>query len=870
MPAAVLHIERIDALATQTKDPDTDLGKPGAAADQPSSPDDPAGDNDAAGAARLDARVLSELTGVLQAACAGDASVRVQSPDDPRLAEVTQVLNELLDRNERMSREIAEVERVIVAVAEGDLKQKMALQIGAQPVGGEFLRIGATVNTMVGQLRAFAAEVTRVAREVGMEGKLGGQAEVAGVSGTWRDLTESVNELAGNLTAQVRAIAEVSTAVTQGDLTRSIAVDAQGEVAELKDNINQMIANLRDTTTRSQEQDWLKTNLARISALMQGHRDLSTVTRLIMSELTPTVSAQHGAFFLLTDAGHADSVLRLVAGYGYVCNTTVPRSFAVGESLVGQAALERRTIVIDDPPEEYIRIGSGLGNTPAATIMIMPVLFEDRLLGVIELAWLSPPSEIHRTFLSQLIETLGVVLNTIMANMRTEELLEKSQLLNAELEQQAQMLEERNLDIERKNREIEQARLRLEEKAEQLAQSGRYKSEFLANMSHELRTPLNSLLILSKLLLENESGNLTETQLEFARTIRAAGGDLLELINDILDLSRIEAGRMDLFPAYLRISDVCAYVRSTFELVAADANLSFEILLDDDVPEIIFTDQQRLQQILRNLLANAFKFTATGSVTVRISRTSAEQISFAVSDTGIGIAPDKLSLIFDEFQQADGTTSRRYGGTGLGLSISRELAHALGGELGVTSMLGEGSTFTLTLRAGAATEAAAPVAADEPRGALPFSSDAVMTGAGPLAGTVTQPLSGRILLVDDDVRNLFALASLLERSGLEVLFSESGEDALELLDRERGVDLVLLDIMMPGTDGYETLGAIRSRPGLQTLPVIAVTAKAMDGDREKCIAAGASDYVTKPVDPDRLLAAVSRWLRIAVTERSGV
>ena len=888
--------------------------------------------------------------------------------------------------------QVRNIAQVTTAVAQGDLSQKITVE-----VKGEILELKDTINTMVDQLSSFADEVTRVAREVGTEGKLGGQAEVAGVSGTWRDLTENVNQLAGNLTTQVRAIAEVSTAVTQGDLTRSISVEAQGEVAELKDNINQMIANLRDTTTRNQEQDWLKTNLARISGLMQGQRDLATVSQLIMSELTPTVTAQHGAFFLLSNVDDAsDPELRLIASYGYERRRDVPKSFALGESLVGQAALERKTIRIDDAPGDYIRVSSGLGSTSAASILIMPVLFEDQLLGVIELAWLRAPSEVNRNFLEQLMDLLGVVLNTIIANMRTEELLEQSQSLNSELEQQAQLLEERNLDIERKNREIEQARVGLEEKADQLSQSSRYKSEFLANMSHELRTPLNSLLILSKLLLDNESGNLTDKQLEFARTIRAAGSDLLELINDILDLSKIEAGKMDLLPDDLLVSDVSAYVRSTFEPVAADKGLTLDVVLADDVPPLIVTDQQRLQQILRNLLSNAFKFTAQGGVTLRIARAADDAITFAVTDTGIGIAEDKLAVIFEAFQQADGTTSRTYGGTGLGLSISRELALALGGELSVSSLLGIGSTFTLTLRLDKAAKAAAEAAASKPETTAPapvaaprphslqtmihlvvIDRDGVTTNAirgligrnhavdlsvfpapeealvairdsrpecvvvGPsvseaellelldaasnepglrdlpvivrpadslseetdsrlrsyepelmprialndeelaaeaalilhpasgvavaaLAGgggdSALPMLNGRILLVDDDVRNLFALASLLEDRGLEVVFSETGHGALEILDQDTDIDLVLMDIMMPQMDGYETIKAVRTRPALQALPIIAVTAKAMQGDREKSIDAGASDYITKPVDPDKLITMVRGWL----------
>jgi HAMP domain-containing protein/signal transduction histidine kinase/CheY-like chemotaxis protein len=917
--------------------------------------------------------------------------------------------------------QVRNIAQVTTAVAQGDLSQKITVD-----AKGEILELKDTINTMVDQLSSFADEVTRVAREVGTEGKLGGQAEVEDVSGTWRRLTENVNQLAGNLTTQVRAIAEVSTAVTQGDLTRSISVEAQGEVAELKDNINQMIANLRDTTTRNEEQDWLKTNLARISGLMQGQRELATVTQLIMSELTPTVSAQHGAFFLTeSDADGQPRELRLIASYGYTRRNGIPDHFGLGESLIGQAALERKTIRIDDAPGNYIRVSSGLGDAPPASILIMPILFEDQVLGVIELAWLRPPSEIHRTFLEQLMETLGVVLNTIIANMRTEELLQQSQSLNAELEQQAQLLEERNLDIEGKNREIEQARLGLEEKAAQLALSSRYKSEFLANMSHELRTPLNSLLILSKLLLDNEAGNLTAKQMDFARTIRAAGSDLLELINDILDLSKIEAGKMDLLLDALPLADVCAYVQRTFEPVAADKGLTLDVVLADGVPSAIVTDEQRLQQILRNLLSNAFKFTAVGGVTLRIERAGDDAVSFSVTDTGIGIAEDKLAVIFEAFQQADGTTSRNYGGTGLGLSISRELARALGGELNVQSIVDRGSIFTLTLWLDAAHHgtgvlaqelqvvqsnpvpalgpgspvrpveepAATPAAQDGPsrqvvgrpavstrrllvldRGGLALHAirglvgrdhgvelttikdpaealtvigiappDCLIIGsrlsktavfslldqlrgraelsrlpvilrldrrvterdsarlrryepdllpriaesdealaaeaalvlhpasgpavAGPAqngengdAKPAAPRLQGRILLVDDDVRNLFALASLLEDRGLEVVFSETGREALEILGTDDRIDLVLMDIMMPQMDGYETIKAARAMPALGALPIIAVTAKAMQGDREKSIAAGASDYITKPVDPDKLMSLVSGWL----------
>ncbi|MGH2833724.1 MAG: response regulator, partial [Solirubrobacteraceae bacterium] len=856
-------------------------------------------------------------------------------------------------------------------------------------------------------------------------------------------------------TTQVRAIAEVSTAVTQGDLTRSISVEAQGEVAELKDNINQMIANLRDTTKRNEEQDWLKTNLALISGLMQGQRELRTVTQLIMSELTPTVSAQHGAFFLAESPDGDDSKtrLRLIASYGYQQRKNVSNTFELGQGLVGQAAVEHKSILITEAPPDYIQITSGLGEAAPVNIIVMPILFEEQVLGVIELASLNPYSEIHRTFLEQLMETLGVVLNTIMANMRTEELLQQSQSLtqelqtqSEELQQKAALLGERNVDIETKNREIELARLGLEEKASQLALSSKYKSEFLANMSHELRTPLNSLLILSKLLLENEHGNLSNKQLEFARTIHTAGTDLLQLISDILDLSKIEAGKMEILPDLVSLADVQAYVTRTFDPIAADKGLRFHVDADPQLPAMILTDEQRLEQILRNLLSNAFKFTDAGGVTLAIRALPGERVSFAVSDTGVGIPPDKLQVIFEAFQQADGTTSRKYGGTGLGLSISRELARALGGEIRVASIVGEGATFALVLPArysrpatpaletldqddgprdplfghspqseyvpalqisppeGALSGAAAgePTASAQPSLAtalLPSATlaevvdrstkrllvvergstaadaisglagqsngvlatsvssteqaraqlaehtfDCIVLGSGipktsifalleglsaeqsfhatpfilcpdraltareqararrlapAIQATVVdsvqqltaeaamalhrqparpagswssahgQPepegspaaLSGRkALLVDDDVRNLFALASLLEDRGMEVLFGETGKEALATLERHRDVDIVLMDIMMPDMDGNETIAAIRQMPSLRQLPIIAVTAKAMEGDRERSLSAGASDYITKPVEPQRLLSLIGTWL----------
>ncbi len=1095
-----------------------------------------------------------------------------------------------------LTSQVRNIAEVTTAVAEGDLGRKITVE-----VRGELLELKGTINTMVDQLSTFAAEVTRVAREVGTEGQLGGQAEVEGVSGVWRDLTENVNFMAGSLTTQVRAIADVSTAVTQGDLTRSIDVEAKGEVSDLKDNVNKMISTLRDTTQQNAEQDWLNSNLARFGGMMQGQRDLKAVSRLIMSELTPLISAHHGAFFV-AEGEDDEAKLRLVSSYGFKERKKVANEFKVGEALVGQAAIEKQSILITDPPEDYIRIGSALGEAVPRNIIVMPVLFEDEVMAVIELAAFHAFTPAQLTFMEQLAETIGVVLNTIQANMRTEELLGQSQSLaqelqsqseelqtqqeelqqrneeleetaatlraseellqqqqeelqgtNEELEEKARQLEEQNARIEIKNQEIELARSALEEKAEQLALSSKYKSEFLANMSHELRTPLNSLLILAKLLGDNPDGNLTQKQVEFSSTIHAAGSDLLDLINDILDLSKVEAGKMELAATEIPLTELRERLERAFQPVAEQKRIGFEVTVSGaNVPPTIVTDPQRLEQILRNLLSNAFKFTDEGGVTLTIEagpkgdRYMNEQlnhadgiVAFVVSDTGIGIPHDKLRLIFEAFQQADGTTSRRYGGTGLGLSISREIAVLLGGEIRVGSDVGKGSSFTLylpatyappvergpappalpattngdlttepveefdsslllpsevaddrdqlddgdrvvlvieddaefartvqevarergfktlvalrgdtglalayeyrpdaivldlklpvidgavlldrlkrhsatrhipvhiissgngrqqALQAGAVAFLEKPVAregledafaslasfidrgvrnllvveddetqrnaivelvgvgddvnvvavgsSDEALAALETTRfdcmvlDLKLPGKGgfsllervkkseehrgvpvivytgkdltrqeetrlrkyaetiivkdvrsperlldetalflhrveshlpPERRRVLEQLHSadavfqgrKILIVDDDVRNVFALAAVLEGYGMEVVYGENGHEGLAKLQEHPDVDLVLMDVMMPELDGHETTRAVREQDRFKKLPIIALTAKAMKGDREKSIEAGASDYITKPVDTDQLLSLMRVWL----------
>ncbi|SEG92624.1 Signal transduction histidine kinase [Thermomonospora echinospora] len=796
--------------------------------------------------------------------------------------------------------QVRNIAQVTTAVAHGDLTKK--IDVDAR---GEILELKTTINTMVDTLSAFSSEVTRVAREVGSEGRLGGQAKVEGVYGTWKRLTENVNELASNLTTQVRAIAEVTSAVASGDLSREITVEAAGEVAELKDNVNLMVATLRETTHANQEQDWLKSNLARIGGLLQGHRDMTQMAQLIMSELTPTASADYGAFYLARPNGDGETELALIAGYG-VRPTPDGTSFRLGEGLVGQAALERRMILIDNAPPGYVTIRSGLGQASATHVIVLPVLFEDQVLGAIELASFGGFTATHLAFFDQFAETLGVTINAISANSRTEALLTESQRLaqelqersdelqrqqaelrrsNAELEDKAALLAKQNRAIEIQNFQIEQARRTLEERAEQLALSSRYKSEFLANMSHELRTPLNSLLVLAKLLSENPEGNLSAKQVEFARTIHDSGTDLLQLINDILDLSKVEAGKMEVHPQPLAFTKLVDYVDATFRPMAVDKGLAFGIEVAPDVPGLLYADEQRLQQVLRNLLSNAVKFTSEGEVKLTIAPAGNDEefsapglreaplvIGFEVSDTGIGISEDKLQVIFEAFQQADGTTSRRYGGTGLGLSISRNIAHLLGGEIHARSQLGRGSRFTLYLPAQYQGAGSPPPPAEvEP----PVSSGrpAPEAAAGPaLAEFLEEPpadhldavLSGRkVLIVDDDVRNVFALTSVLEGYGMDVLYAEDGQAGIDLLQRNPDVALVLMDVMMPGLDGYATTEAIRGMPQFTDLPIIVITAKVMKGDREKSLASGASDYVPKPVDVDHLLDLMRTWLQRA-------
>ena len=823
--------------------------------------------------------------------------------------DLTDNVNLMADNLTGQVRNIAEV---TTAVANGDLSKKISID-----VKGEFLELKTTVNAMVDQLNAFASEVTRVAREVGVEGKLGGQAQSKEVAGVWKDLTDNVNQLAANLTNQVRAISEVATAVTEGDLTRQVRVEASGEVAVLKDKLNEMIRNLRETTRQNVEQDWLKTNRERFTRMLQGQDDLTAVSSTILSELATLVSAQHGVFYSINGRSDgSDPVLELQAGYGYEERKHLSTSFRLGEGLVGQCAKEKKRILLTDVPGDYVRINSGLGESPPLNIIVLPVLFEGSLRAVIELASFSAFSIAHQTFLDSVTESIGIVLSTIEAAARTETLLKQSQSQAEELRSQQQELRESNEDLgrqatllaeqnilaEQKNQEVEESKRLVEEKVSQLAVSSKYKSEFIANMSHELRTPLNSLLILAQQLEDNPEKNMTDAQVEYASVIYTSGMELLELLNSILDLAKVESGTATAHLAGLSVGELRTNLIREFTPVAEGKGLGFTIDLAPDSPASIVSDQQRLRQILKNLLANAFKFTERGTVHLQIGladrgwsgeieslRSARSVLALAVTDTGIGIDTEQQQRIFEAFAQGDGTTARLYGGTGLGLSISRELVALLGGELTVTSAPGEGSTFTVYLPL--AGPAALGGGADD---YVPKRVDAaeLFTAAGAVGVTslkrvvaldetlVAQTRSPRvrrsslehvdvtidgvkILVVDDDLRNIFAMTALLERGRADVTVAESGAEALAILDGTAEFDIVLMDIMMPVMDGYDTIRAIRRIDRFAAIPIIAVTGKATAGERQRCIDAGANDYLPKPVSGGDLLLALGPWLPAA-------
>ncbi len=779
-----------------------------------------------------------------------------------------------------LTEQVRGIVKVVTAVANGDLKQNLTVKSK-----GEVAALAETINNMTDTLATFADQVTTVAREVGVEGRLGGQANVPGAAGTWKALTGNVNLLAANLTTQVRAIAEVATAVTKGDLTRSIQVEARGEVAELKDNINTMIDNLRLTTDRNTEQDWLKTNLAKFTNMLQGQRDLSTVGRLLLSELTPLVNAQLGVIYQVES--EELQTMRLLSAYADDGADGHPLRIRMGEGLIGQCAADRRRLLITDMPTHAVPIGSALFKVTPSNIIVLPVLFENQVKAVIELASVTEFTALQRMFLEQLTDSIGIVLNSIEATMQTEGLLKQSQQLagelqtqqrelqqtNEQLEQKAQQLAERNVEVERKNQEIEQARRELEEKAAELALTSKYKSEFLANMSHELRTPLNSILILGQQLADNPDGNLSLKQTEFARTIHGAGTDLLNLISDILDLSKIESGTVTVEAEEIFFSNMLDAVGRPFRHEADTRQLSFKVDLDPALGRSLITDSKRLQQVLKNLLSNAFKFTDRGGVQLKVSSapvgwTSSHPIlsqaqsvvAFEVADTGIGIPAEKQKIIFEAFQQADASTSRKYGGTGLGLAISRELSNLLGGEIHLRSVPGVGSTFTLYLPityAGPSTAVRPTKTSSAPQlqpPALQITLPERPVEQIPDDRHEIQPGDSILLIVEDDPHYCRVLVDLARDRGFKVLVAMRGADALELA-KQYQPSAVSLDVFLPDMLGWSVLSQLKQNPLTRHIPVQIIT---LDEDRHHGLARGAFSFVTKPTTTEGVEAALRR------------
>ncbi|WP_213649799.1 HAMP domain-containing protein [Paenibacillus sp. J23TS9] len=766
------------------------------------------------------------------------------------------------------------IAKVVTAVANGNLKQNLTVE-----AKGEIAELADTMNNMIETLATFAEQVTTVSREVGAEGKLGGQASVPGAAGTWRDLTDNVNYMASTLTTQVRAITNVATAVTNGDLSRTIDVAAAGEVASLKDNVNEMIRNLKETTRINTDQDWLKTNLAKFSRLLQGQRDLNAITRMILSELAPLVSMQHGVFYI-NEPVNGEPVLTLFASYAYQNRKHLSNRFRAGEGLVGQCLIEKQRILLSNVPNDYVVISSGLGEAVPLNIVLLPIVFEEQVLGVLELASFRAFNDIDLAFLDQLTESIGIVVNTMQANRRTEELLKQSQSLteelqkqqlelqhtNDELEDKAKMLVIQKAEVESKNNEVEIAKKFLEEKAEQLALTSRYKSEFLANMSHELRTPLNSLLLLAEQLADNPDANLTDHQVKFAKTIQDSGIELLNLINDILDLSKIESGTVS--PDYSEISmqTLMDGLDRSFRHMVDDSRLEFGIKIDKNVPEVIVTDQKRLQQILKNLLSNAFKFTEEGQIQVhlrtaddgwntenKLLNEAAAVLCFSVSDTGIGIPEEKQQIIFEAFQQADGSTNREYGGTGLGLAISREIAAMLGGELTLYSVVGKGSIFNLYL----------PIDTEVPLKEEPVKYVPEVIDVTPPEQKLSftrksdhinddrdriEPGDRVFLIVEDDIKFNEILLDILHKRNIKAVITTKGSNALELA-RKYNPLAITLDLRLGDMDGWMVIEHLKNDIHIRHIPVCVIT---VEEDEIELMQKGVYDYICKPVTNEEL------------------
>ncbi|MBH0169221.1 response regulator [Fictibacillus sp. 18YEL24] len=688
---------------------------------------------------------------------------------------------------------------------------------------------------------------------------------------------------------------------TGGNLSSRIHVKSNDEIRDLGEATNELLNSF-------EERDWLQRSVTDVVSKNQGVSSLETLAEIFLSATAQITESSYGAFYI--KEGKDENTRFVKKGAFADTAADVGRaSFKLGQGLIGQCALEKRVQVVEKIQGEYTLISSGLGETKPNSILIAPIVHEDEIVAVIELASLNSYSNQHITFIEKVLETFGLTINRVIDRMEIARLLSESQAMTEELQAQSEelqtqseelqmqseelqmineQLESRSQDAEEKSKALEIAKKELEEKAKQLETGSKYKSEFLANMSHELRTPLNSILILSEMLAENGNQSLSDEELEFARVIHSSGQDLLNLINDILDLSKVEAGKLEIMLSEVNLSEFPSNLERNFTHIADQKNLNFTINMAPDVPTLLQTDEKRFQQIIKNLLSNAFKFTEKGSVSVSVKKVQTDVIyngvdywlEVAIKDTGIGIPKEKHELIFQAFQQGDGATIRKFGGTGLGLSISSEFAKLLGGRLQLQSEEGKGSTFKLLIPSISDESVSVQTflgASAEVATALEQSSSLVAVAEAPITAKIVpaepeaeQPsitvdeenvfYGKTVLITDDDNRNIFALKTALEQKGMNILIANNGMECLDVLDANKKIDLILMDIMMPEMDGYETMQRIRGTGEHKDLPIIALTAKAMKNDREKCLEAGASDYISKPLKLEQLFSVMHVWM----------
>lgn len=712
--------------------------------------------------------------------------------------------------------------------------------------------------------------------------------------------------IARSISNPILALTRAAGRMAGGDMTVRTDIRSGDEIGALGTAFNDMAASLEEARRESEETDWLKTGIARLNEAMSGDLAIDTLASNVISEVTTYLGAQLGALYLTNDG--ADPTLSLMGSYAYKKRKDLSNLFKLGEGLVGQAALEKTQILVKNVPDDYVKVTSGLGERIPRFICVTPFLYEGRVKGVIEIGNLNEMTDEQLEYLEQAMPALAVAVESTEGRTNLAGSLEESQRLseelqaqqeelrttNEELEEQAQRLteseerlkgqqeelevtneelDEKNKLLERQKKEVERARKDIEKQANELAVAGKYKSEFLSNMSHELRTPLNSLLLLAESLAENKDGNLSDEQEQSAKIIHSSGGDLLNLINEILDLSKIEAGRTDLHVAAVSISELADGTRAAFQHLAQEKGLSLEVGVAAEAPAEIVTDRKRVEQVIKNLVSNAIKFTESGGVTVRFGRPAADAnlsrsglspsqtLSIAVTDTGVGIAPEQHNLIFEAFQQADGGTSRKYGGTGLGLSISREIAHLLGGEIQLHSRPERGSTFTLFV----------PVALTEDRGSVPGRPVTVPRADSRAPGPPTQLQSVPveqikddretlaegdkiILIIEDDPDFARVLCDKCHENGFKCVAAPTGEAGLELAGKHLP-DGILLDIRLPGMDGWAVMSALKDDTRVRHIPVHVVSVEEASTDS---IRKGAIGHLTKPPTREELDEAFRR------------